>query len=275
MQDPAPLTDRAALMRNRHRAAISAAGPALFLQEAAADEVLERLTEVNRTFTEVTIVTGWPQVWQARLPGARVITDDETLQLAPQSADLVIHAMSLHWANDLVGQLVQCRRALRPDGLLIASLLGGQTLATLRAALAESEIAVTGGLSPRIAPMAEIRDLGGLLQRAGFALPVADSTPYNVSYATPAHLLRDLRAMGESNALSARQRHFSRSAILKRLQDFYPQQDGRIAALFEVIHLTGWAPSDTQQQPLRPGSAKVRLAEALGVDEFNPEASKD
>jgi SAM-dependent methyltransferase len=164
MQAPPPLTDRATLLRHRARAARA---PALFLQELAADELQERLIEVNRTFTAPAVVTGMPDLWRSRLPQARIVADDEVLALDEGAHDLVIHAMCLHWANDPVGQLVQCRRALRPDGLFLGVLFGGRTLAELRASLAEAEAAVTGGLSPRVLPMGEIRDLGGLFCAAG------------------------------------------------------------------------------------------------------------
>jgi len=175
--------------------------------------------------------------------------------------------MGLHWANDPVGQLVQCRRALRPDGLLIALMFGGQTLHQLRSALAQAESDVSGGLSPRVLPMGEIRDLGGLLQRAGFALPVADSYAKTLLYRDIWHLMRDLRAFGEGSSLSARPRHFTKRALFVRAQDHYAQSfgmsDGLLPATFEVVCLTGWAPHEAQQKPLRPGSAAARLADAL------------
>ncbi|MEC7962557.1 MAG: methyltransferase domain-containing protein [Pseudomonadota bacterium] len=264
------LTDRAALTRNRARA-LKADAPALFLQEAAIEEVQHRLQMVNRTFTNCAVVTGFPAFWQAAFPEARVVSDDEVLDLEVGAYDLVIHAMALHWANDPVGQLIQCRRALRPDGFFLGVGFGGQTLAELRAALAEAEVAVAGGLSPRVVPMAEIRDLGALLQRAGLALPVADNLALDVSYQTAFHLMRDLRAMGEANALQARLRHPTRPAVLRRAaeiyQDHHADGDGRIHATYELVFLTGWAPDDSQPQPLRPGSATQRLAEALGTQE--------
>ncbi|EAR53076.1 SAM-dependent methyltransferase [Oceanicola granulosus HTCC2516] len=267
MTDAPRLTDRIALQHHRRRAA---ADPALFLQETVADEVEERLQEVNRQFTAPAIVTGWPQVWQGRLPGAAVVGDDDTLALAPGAHDLVIHGLALHWADDPVGQLVQCRHALRPDGLLVATLFAGQTLHELRACLAEAESRVTGGLSPRVAPMGEVRDLGGLLHRAGFALPVADVTHLPVSYETPLHLMRDLRAMGEQNALAGRLRRPTRRAVLLEAMGLYAERfvtDGRVDATFEIVTLTGWAPAESQPQPLRPGSARTRLADALGATE--------
>ena len=263
-----PLTDLAALDRNRARAARA---PAMFLHEAARDEVEDRLSMVNRQFTNPAIITPFPEIWQDFLPGAKIVADTEVLALHEGAHDLLIHALALHWANDPVGQLIQCRRALRPDGLHLSVAFGGQTLHQLRSALAQAESAVTGGLSPRVAPMAEIRDLGALLQRAGFNLPVADSLPMTVSYATPLHLMQDLRAMGEGNALSARLRHFTRRDVIAEATRIYAETwgaaDGRIPATFEMIFLTGWAPHDSQPKPLRPGTAAHRLADALGARE--------
>ena len=262
------LTDPAALARNRQRAARA---PELFLHELVADEVQDRLAEVNRTFTDMAVVTAFPQVWQPRLPGARMVAEGEVLDLAPGSQDLVVHALALHWANDPVGQIIQCARALRPDGLFIAALFGGQTLAELRAVLAEAEAALTGGLSPRVLPMGEIRDLGALLQRAGLALPVADSLVQKASYRDALHLMHELRAMGEGNALHGRLRRFTARGVMARAAalyaDHYPDAGGRIRATFELVFLTGWKPHDSQQKPLRPGSAAQRLADALNVDE--------
>ena len=276
MTAPPRLTDRAALIRQRRRAARA---PALFLQERVADGIEERLNEVNRRFTEVAVVTGWPEVWAGRVPGAQIVADDETLALTPGRHDLVIHALCLHWASDPVGQLVQAARALRPDGLLLATLFGGQTLQELRASLARAEAQVMGGLSPRVAPMGEIRDLGALLQRAGFALPVADSETVTVSYATPFDLMRDLRAMGEGNALAGRLRRPTRRAVLIKAARVYAEThtgpDGRIPATFEIITLTGWVPEASQQKPLRPGSAQSRLSDALSVPEHRLDRSDD
>lgn len=273
--DMPQITDRAALARNRARALPDA----LFLQEHAADELQERLNEVNRTFTSVAIVTGFPDFWAERYPEATIVADDETLDLKPQSHDLILHTMCLHWANDPVGQLVQARHALKPDGLLLCTFLGGQTLHELRASLAEAEAAVAGGLSPRIAPMGEIRDLGGLLQRAGLALPVADSASLTASYANAFHLMHDLRKMGENNAISQRIRHMTRRNVLTEAAAIYAENfcnaDNRVNATFEFITLTGWAPADTQPQPLRPGSAATRLAEALGTTETPLNGSSD
>jgi SAM-dependent methyltransferase len=262
------LTDRTALARHRTRPGVA---PALFLHETAADEIEDRLSEVNKTFTSPVIVTGHADFWQDRFPRARVIADDDTLSLEPGAHDLVIHAMCLHWAGDPVGQLIQMRRALRPDGLMLAGLFGGATLQELRSALAQAEADVTGGLSPRVLPMAEIRDLGALLQRAGFALPVADRLPLTVEYGDPLRLMHDLRAMGETNAMSARPRRMMRRAVLHRACEIYAREyatpSGAIPATFEMIFLTGWAPDESQPQPLRPGSATARLSDALGAEE--------
>ncbi len=263
MQTPPLLTDRTALARHRARAS------AFFLHDEVAAETQERLAEVNRTFTSPAIVTPFPQVWPD-YPLA--VPDEDTLALVPAAHDLVIHALCLHWANDPVGQLVQCRRALQPDGLFLGFLFGGQTLHELRACFAQAESETTDGLSPRVLPMAEIRDLGDLLQRAGFSLPVADSFTKTVIYPDAAALMQDVRAMGESNALSARLRRPTRRAVIARAAELYHQHhalpDGRIRATFEIIGLTGWAPHESQQKPLRPGSAAQRLADVLNTAEL-------
>ncbi|MCB6178027.1 methyltransferase domain-containing protein [Rhodobacter sp. Har01] len=264
------LTDRPALLRARARA-LRQPEPALFLHEMAVAEVQERVGLVNRTFTAPAVVTGFAGLWHSALPAARVVADDDTLDLAPGAHDLVVHALALHWANDPVGQIIQCRRALRPDGLFLGLVLGGRTLHELRAALAEAETQVTGGLSPRVLPMGDIRDLGALVQRAGLALPVADSFTRSVAYRDLPHLAADLRAMGETNALAARLRRPTARAVFARAGEIYactfPGPDGRITASFEIVCLTGWAPHESQQKPLRPGSAAQRLAVALNVTE--------
>ncbi len=265
----AQLTDRAALMRQRARA--SAAGPALFLHEAALGEVQDRISMVNKAFTAPAIITGWPAPWRAAFPEATIIADEPTLALEPDTHDLIIHAMALHWSDDPVGQLIQVRRALKPDGLFLGVMPGGTTLNQLRASLAQAESEVTGGLSPRIAPTGEVRDLGGLLQRAGLALPVVDSVPLTASYADMTALMHDLRAMGEGNAMHARPRHFTRRAVFDRAAQIYADAfgdgAGRVIATYDLIFLTGWAPHASQQQPLRPGSATTRLADALNTKE--------
>ncbi len=268
MSSPTPLFDPIARARVLRRADLYRAE---FLHSEARFEIQERLTEVNKTFTDVSIVTPFAEFWQNAVPGAEVIAECETLPLAPESRDLVIHAMGLHWAADPVGQLIQSRRALRPDGLFLGVMLGGQTLHELRAALATAEAEVAGGLSPRVSPMADVRDLGGLLGRAGLALPVADTLALTASYETLPALARDLRAMGEGNALAQRLRHPSRRAIFARAEEIlkaeYPAENGRFAISFELIFLAGWAPDASQQKPLRPGSAQTRLSDALGTTE--------
>ncbi len=274
MQPSPKLFDRNAVLA--HRARTPRDGCAMFLHEIAALEVQERLIDVNRTFKSVAIVTGHPAFWSTKFPEAVCVSDSETLELEPDSHDLVIHAMALHWANDPVGQLAQSRIALCADGLMIAVMLGGQTLVELRAALGEAEVSLKGGLSPRISPMGEIRDLGALLQRAGLALPVADGLVQTASYASLLKLMHDLRAMGEANALADRNKTFlSRDLITEAARiysDSFSDADGRINATFELIFLTGWKPDASQQQPLKPGSAKARLADALGTSELGQDA---
>ena len=242
-----------------------------FLHRAMADELQERLEMVNRSFTAPAVVSGFPELWAELMPGARQVRDDEVLDLEPGAHDLVIHALALHWADDPVGQLVQAQRALRPDGLFLSCQFGGATLHELRSALAGAEVAELGGLSPRVLPMGEIRDLGALLQRAGLALPVADSLTLTVTYETAFHLMRDLRAMGETNALADRHRRpVPRRLFLSAAEDYaarHARDDGRIPATFEILFLSGWAPDSSQQKPLRPGSAAARLADALGTEE--------
>lgn len=272
MTDVPPLTDRPALTRHRARAlALPGHDAAMFLHRLALTDIQERLIEVNRTFTAPAVVSGFPDLWRDLRPDAVQVADDEVLAVQTGAHDLVVHAMALHWANDPLGQLVQCRRALRPDGLLIAVLPGGRSLHELRTALAEAEARVTGGLSPRVLPMGEIRDLGALMQRAGFALPVADSWQQTVEYRSFPGLLADLRASGETNALAGRLRRFTGRSVLGEAAAIYSANfatpEGRLPATAELVFLTGWAPHDSQQQPLRPGSAKARLADALGVPE--------
>lgn len=268
MSEAPILFDRTALERNRARALRN---PALFLHEEARGDVQDRLSLVNKTFRSPAIVTPFPQIWAEIFENCHVIHDNDVLDLTEGAHDLVVHSMALHWANDPVGQLIQCRRALKPDGLLLVQMLGGQTLNELRAALGQAEIEVTGGLSPRVAPMGEIRDLGGLLQRAGLALPVADSAVLTTSYETPLHLMRDLRAMGETNVVSGRIKHATRKGVMLKTMalyaDAYSDGHGRVTATFEMITLTGWAPDASQPQPLRPGSAAQRLADALNTVE--------
>lgn len=270
MTDRPTLTDREKLERQRARAR-TLPEPALFLHDEAIAEIKERLSLVNKAFTATVVITPFAEKWAAAFPGAQIVPDSEVLDLKEGRHDLVIHAMALHWADDPVGQLVQSRLALRPDGLFLGIFPGGDTLHELRSAMAEAETSVTGGLSPRVLPMGDIRDLGSLLQRAGFALPVADSIRLPAVYRSARHLMRDLRDMGEANAMAAREKKPLSRALLHEIERIYSRAygaDGRIPATFELMVLTGWAPSPDQQKPLRPGSASARLADALSTQEY-------
>lgn len=265
---PAPaLFDQTAL-QHRHARAVGSDDSTWFLHEIAADHVSERLKEINRTFTAPVIVGWQAKKWAKMLNiDARCIPDTDTLDLPLGQADLIIHALSLHSHNDPVGQLIQMHRGLRPDGLMIAVLFAGETLQELRDAFTHAEALIEGGISPRIAPMADIRGLGALLQRAGFALPVADTILLNTSYQTPLHLMHELRAMGETNVLVERRKTGLRRDTLAAVIDYYNThntlEESRIAASFELAFLTGWCPDESQQKPLRPGSAQVSLVDFL------------
>jgi SAM-dependent methyltransferase len=275
-----------ALGRRRLRRALAAGYPDFLLTRAVAD-LVERLGTVLRQFElALDVATPLPVVAPA-LAGkaARVVRmaeaeggiadlvgDCEALPFAPGGADLAISLLALHGVNDLPGTLVQIRRALRADGLFIGGLLGGRTLQELRQVLLRAEAETSGGASPRVAPFADLRDMGALLQRAGFALPVVDSELVTVRYTDLFGLLRDLRAMGWTNALAQRRRSALRRETLMRAAALYAEEfadaDGRLRASFEIVWLSGWTPHDSQQKPLRPGSAKTRLADALGVPEI-------
>lgn len=253
--------NRLSLIRARAKA------DGMFLHEIAVDEVKDRLALVNRTFTRPAIVTGFPGFWQSAFPDAVVVPDDDVLALEPGAHDLVIHALALHWSNDPVTQVFQCHKALEPDGLFLGVAFGGQTLHELRAALADAEIELADGLSPRVMPMGELRDFGHMLQMAGLALPVADSAVHTVSYSDAVALMHDLRAMGEGNALAQRASRTKRD-YFTRTTEKYAQahgENGRIPATFEMIYLAGWAPHESQQKPLQPGSATARLVDVLGA----------
>lgn len=203
--------------------------------------------------------------------GPRLVADEEQLPFAFGSLDLVVSSLALHWTNDVVGALIQIRRALKPDGLFIGSMFGGGTLFELRRALLSAEAELTGGAGQRVSPFADPADAAGLLQRAGFALPVADVDRVTVRYAHPLKLLADLRAMGETSVLAERHPKPLTRAVLARAFEIYAEQfadpDGRFPATFEILTVTGWTPHESQQKPLAPGSAQVRLADALGTVE--------
>jgi SAM-dependent methyltransferase len=203
--------------------------------------------------------------------GIRVQACEERLPFAPGSLDLVVSTLALHWTNDVVGALIQIRRALRPDGLFIGSFLGGSTLIELRQAMMAAEAELLGGAGSRVSPFADAFDAAGLMQRSGFALPVADVDRVSVRYAHPLALMADLRRMGETNVLAERHPKPLTRALIARACELYAERhagaDGKVSATFEILTLTGWAPHESQQKPLRPGSAKMRLADALGVSE--------
>jgi SAM-dependent methyltransferase len=266
--------DRSLLRARRLRAA--ALGPVTFLIDRVAEDLAERLGAVLRRFEHAADLGTPTAVVRRALAGmvddiVEVALDDESLGLREASLDLVVSALTLQFVNDLPGVLVQARRALKPDGLLLAALIGRDSLAELRSAFAAAEAEIEGGVSPRVAPFADLRDLGALLQRAGFALPVTDVDRLTVRYASPLDLMHDLRRMGATNVLIERRRTPLRRATLRRMMEIYAERfaapDGRVPATFEIVWLSGWAPDASQQQPLRPGSAKTRLAEALGTTE--------
>ena len=289
-QTPA-IFDRRLLRARQRRARML--GPATFLLDRVAEEMGERLSVVLRRFERAvdlgtpsdalrrvladsgkmaTLVSASPSVTaDTGLPAVRA--DEEALPFADASLDLVVSALALQFVNDLPGTLIQIRRALKADGRLLAAMIGGESLSELREAFAEAESEVEGGLSPRVAPFADIRDLGALLQRAGFALPVVDSDRLTVRYDNPLALMRDLRAMGATNILIERRRTPLKRATLRRMLEIYARRfadaDGRLRATFEIVWLTGWAPHESQQKPLKPGSASHRLADALGAQEMS------
>lgn len=289
MTDDITLFDRSATRRHRDRAATTF-GDHDFLHREVADRLTDRLRDVNRSFDTVldlggghgatglprtpkTVITGdiSERLLRTTCPTGPVAMDEEFLPVADNAFDLVLSSLALHWVNDLPGALVQIRRALKPDGLFLAAILGGDTLIELRRAFLDADAETTGGTSPHTSPVADVADAGALLQRAGFALPVIDTDTLTVTYDDMFALMRDLRGMGETNAVAARRKSFLRRdtlfAAAARYQELYADADGRIPATFQIIWLTGWAPAETQQQPLRPGSAGSRLADALGSDE--------
>jgi SAM-dependent methyltransferase len=219
-----------------------------------------------------TLIAAEPDATQLSDAFLRVAADEEALPFADGSLDLVVSALALQFVNDLPGTLIQIRRALKPDGLLLTALIGGDSLIELREAFAQAESEIEGGLSPRVAPFADLRELGALMQRAGFALPVVDSDRLTVRYDSPFALMRDLRAMGATNILSERRRVPLKRKTLQRMAQLYADRfadaDGRLRATFEIAWLSGWAPHESQQKPLKPGSATQRLADALGTKEI-------
>lgn len=283
------------LLRQRRARWAARAGEVDFLLRRVADDMAERLEIMRRTFPLAANIGAHHGVLSRRLrqvasvglmidvesvpellaqcDGPVVLADEEALPFADACLDLVVSALSLHHVNDLPGTLLQVRRALKPDGLFMAALLGGATLGELGEAWLIAESEITGGASPRVSPSIEVRDLGGLLQRAGFALPVVDSETIRVAYPSALELMREVKAMGASNVLAARRRVPVRRDCLMRAAEIYAERnardDGRVMATFEVLSVTAWAPDPSQQQPLRPGSAAMRLADALGTREYS------
>jgi SAM-dependent methyltransferase len=280
--------DRDLVVRRRNRAAGNAAAHDFLLSHAAGD-LVERLSFVRRNF-ETAVVLGahhgvlgrklraLPNIGRtietersprlaALCDGPIAVADEELLPFAPASLDLVVSALALQWVNDLPGTLAQVRSALKPDGLLLANLIGGRTLFELRQCFLEAEAERSGGAGPRVAPFLDVRDAGALLQRADLKLPVTDVETLTVTYASPFELMRELKGMGAANALVDRPRVFLTRAVLLRMAEIYQSRfsrpDGRIVATFEIVTLTGWAPHPSQQQPLAPGSARASLADAL------------
>jgi SAM-dependent methyltransferase len=286
------LFDRLLIEARRRRA--RRIGPATFLLDRVAEDFADRLAAVLRRFERaVDLGTPTPAV-RAALAGnsaigdmiavaaafeaadpapRRVVADLEALPFAAGSLDLAVSAFALQTVDDLPGALIQIRRALKPDGLFLAALLGGDTLTELRESFAVAESEITGGVSPRVAPFADLRDMGALLQRAGFALPVTDVDRVVARYSSPLALMADLRRMGATNPLIERRRVPLRRAILARVLEVYAERfsdpDGKVRASFDIVWLSGWAPHESQQQPLEPGSARARLADALGTREIS------
>lgn len=297
MSTPPQIFDRNLLSRRLGRAAKGFAqvpfSQARFLKDRMVADQLETLSAVNRRFDNVldigardgafaaeamqtgqfgSIVSADPSAQMlSAAPEPKVQLDDEVLPFDEDHFDLIVSSQSFHAVNDLPGVLVQVCRALKPDGLFIGAMFGGETLIELRQCLMEAELEVRGGYGPRISPFAEGADLIDLLKRTGFAMPVVDSDRVSVSYDNPLRLMADLRAMGETNILYDRPRKGLNKAIVARLCELYAQRfsddEGRITATFEIITLSGWKPHESQQKPLKPGSAKMRLADAVGGKE--------
>ncbi|HEX5231806.1 MAG TPA: methyltransferase domain-containing protein [Bradyrhizobium sp.] len=270
----APMLFDRALLRARQRRALRD-GPATFLLDRVSEDMADRLRAVTRDFADAADIwtpgDGLRELARDRFKSFGHVdlpdSPQEILPFAPESLDLAVSALAFQFVNDLPGVLSQIRRALRPDGLLLAAMVGGDTLTELRQSFAAAEAECEAGLSPRIAPFADLRDIGSLLQRAGFALPVIDVDSLVVRYDNAFALMQDLRRMGATNILLERRKAPSRRTTLLRMAQIYHERfadpDGRIRATFDLIWLSGWAPHHSQQQPLQPGSAKASLADAV------------
>jgi SAM-dependent methyltransferase len=263
------LFDRGLLLRRLARA--RKLGPAIFLLDRVLEDMEERLAAVKRGFAEVADLwtPGEGFSSRARFNSFRHVAQgvDEVVPFPPESLDLAVSALAFQFVNDLPGVLAQIRRALKPDGLLLAALIGGDTLTELRQAFAAAEAECEGGVSPRVAPFADLRDIGGILQRAGLALPVTDVDRVVVRYDSAFALMLDLRRMGATNVLTERRKSLSRRATMLRMAEIYAERfadpDGRIRATFDIVWLSAWAPHASQPKPLRPGSATARLEDAV------------
>ena len=280
MADAIDVFDRAAVRRHRARAAPHFAAHDFLVREIAG-RLIDRLDDVRRKFSTAldlgphavltAVQGGVGQVVRCAPTQGDVAADEALIPFVDGSFDLIASLLSLHWVNDLPGTLVQMRRALKPDGLLLAAMFGGDTLGELRESWAAAEIAQEAGVSPRVAPFVDVRDAGALLQRAGFALPVVDLDSITVSYPDAFALMRDLRGMGETNAARERRKTFTRRATMMAMAEHYrahhADDGGRVRATFQIVYLTGWAPDASQQKPLAPGSARRRLADALDAEE--------
>jgi SAM-dependent methyltransferase len=264
-----------------HEARALKTGGERFLFDRVTEELTARLSAVTRRLEKaLDIGTPDPASFLENLASAQIGLVDraevdletETVLAPSQNYDLAVSALAMQWFNDLPGVLAQAKRLLKPDGLLLAALIGGDTLTELRESLAAAELELEGGASPRVSPFVEVRTLGALLQRAGFALPVTDADRFTVRYATALELMRDLRRMGATNVLVERSRKPLRRQTLLRTVEIYSERfadpDGRVRATFEILWMSGWVPHESQQQPLRPGSAKARLADALRAIEI-------
>ena len=291
---PPQLFDRALLRQHRNRSA-SRIQDYSFLASRAFDDMLDRVESITRDFERTLILGGGPGLvdmigkrpvrdkldWVGQsdiatniarqLDGTRLVLDEELLPIADETLDLVLAPLGLHWTNDLPGVLVQINRALKPDGFFAGALFGGSTLTELRQSLMAAENELSGGVSARVSPLAGTFDMAALLQRAGFAMPVADIDRVTVRYDNVFKLMQDLRGMGETSVLSDRSRKPATRALFIRAAEIYAERfadaDGRIRASFEIVHFGGWAPHPDQPKPKRPGSATTRLADALGVRE--------
>lgn len=260
--------DRDRLRQNRRRA--ETLKDFDFLSHWTQEQIATRLFEIKRSFKDTVTIDNQQATVQ---PGnVKIITDEEFFPFAHHSLDLVISVLTLHATNDLPGTLLQIKQALKPDGFFIGALFGGETLHELRASLLNAELELKGGASPRVFPFADKQQMGALMQRAGYALPVVDSEIVTVTYDNIFKLMHDLRGMAETNIIIDRNKKYPGREFFLRAGEYYADQfsepDGRITATFEIIFLAGWAPHASQQQPLKPGSAKARLADALETIEF-------